>query len=200
MHLRESQTSDLSIMRISNASTVYASCCHQTGSTMGLNCNPSKKIMSIGPILTLIKENWLRVANEDQLQLKIVKKIHDQPAVGHPSTKKILEMAQRYYYWPGIKEMIQQFIRNCHVCKQAKAARDTYYDLLQPLLVLEQAWIDISMDFVVRLPKYKAYRQIYDAILIVINRLSKERHYIPCSKENERTSAEMTADLFLWDV
>ena len=50
------------------------------------------------------------------------------------------------------------------------------------------------------LPKCKAYGQIYDTILMVIDRLSKERHYIPCLKEDERTSAEATADLFLQDV
>ena len=50
------------------------------------------------------------------------------------------------------------------------------------------------------LPKCEAYGQIYDAILMVIDQLSKERHYIPYSKKDERTSAEATADLFLRDV
>ena len=92
------------------------------------------------------------------------------------------------------------FIRNCHVCKQVKVARDTYYGLLQPLPVLEWAWTDITMDFVVGPPKYKAYGQIYDAILMVINRLSKKRHYIPCLEEDKCMSTEATADLFFWDV
>ena len=56
------------------------------------------------------------------------------------------------------------------------------------------------MDFVVRLPKCKAYGQIYDAILMVIDRLSKEKHYIPYSEEDKCTSVEATADLFLQDV
>ena len=54
----------------------------------------------------LIKENWLRVADKDQLQLKVVKKIYDQPTVGYPGTEKTVKMAQRYYYWPGMKKMI----------------------------------------------------------------------------------------------
>ena len=114
--------------------------------------------------------------------------------------KKMLEMAQRYYYWPGMKEMIQQFIYNCHVRKQAKAAQDTYHGLLQPLPVPEWVWTDIIIDFVVELSKCKAYGQIYNAILMVINRLSKERHYILCSEEDEHTSAKATADLFLRNV
>ena len=56
------------------------------------------------------------------------------------------------------------------------------------------------MNFVVGLPKCEVYRQIYDAILMVINWLSKEKYYIPCSEEDECTSAEATADLFFWDV
>ena len=99
-----------------------------------------------------------------------------------------------------MKEIIQRFIRNYHVCKWVKAAQDTYYGLLQSLLVSKRAWTDITMNFVMGLPKCKVYRQIYDIIFMVINRLSKERHYILCSEENNRMSAKATTDLFLWDI
>ena len=59
--------------------------------------------------------------------------------MGHFGIEKILEITWRHYYWSGMKEMIQQFIRNYHMCKQAKAAQDTYYSLLQSLLVPERA-------------------------------------------------------------
>ena len=65
----------------------------------------------------LIKGNWLWVANKGQLQFEVIKEIHNQPAVGHSGTEKTLEIARRHYYWPRMKEIIQQFIRNCHVCK-----------------------------------------------------------------------------------
>ena len=50
------------------------------------------------------------------------------------------------------------------------------------------------------LPKCEVYEQIYNAILMVINWLSKEKHYISCSEEDKHTSAEATAELFLRDV
>ena len=87
----------------------------------------------------LMKGKRLWIADENQLQFEVIKEIHNQPAVGHLGTEKTLEIARRHYYWPGMKEMIQQFIRNCHVCKQAKIARDTYHGLLQPLPVPKQA-------------------------------------------------------------
>ena len=70
----------------------------------------------------LMKGNRLWVAEEGYLQLKVIKEIHDQPAVGYPGMERTLEMAQCHYYWLGMKEMIQRFIRNCHVCKRAKVA------------------------------------------------------------------------------
>ena len=48
------------------------------------------------------------------------------------------------------------------------------------------------MDFMVGLSK----SQGYDAILMVVDQLSKEKHYIPCSKDNNSTNAEATAALF----
>lgn len=53
------------------------------------------------------------------------------------------------------------------------------------------------MDFVTGLPKYHAYDQIFDAILMVIDYLSKKRHYIPCTEENKEMLTEATAKLFM---
>ena len=41
----------------------------------------------------LIKENWLWVADKGQLQLEVIKEIHDQSAMGYPGTERTLEMA-----------------------------------------------------------------------------------------------------------
>ena len=83
------------------------------------------------------------------------------------------------------------------MCRRAKAARNAYNGLLQPLPVSKRPWVDVTMDFVTGLPKCHAYGQIFDAILMIIDRLSKERHYIPCTEENKETSAKATAELFI---
>ena len=46
----------------------------------------------------LMKENRLWVAEEGHLQLKIIKEIHDQLAVGHSGMERTLEMARHHYY------------------------------------------------------------------------------------------------------
>ena len=54
----------------------------------------------------LIEGNRLWVANKGQLQLKVIKEIHDQPMVDHLGTERTLEMARHHYYWPKMKVMI----------------------------------------------------------------------------------------------
>ena len=46
----------------------------------------------------LMKGNWLYITDKDQLQLKVIKEIHNQLAVGHLGTEWTLEMARRHYY------------------------------------------------------------------------------------------------------
>ena len=147
-----------------------------------------------------MKGNQLWVPDNEGLQLGVIKKIHNQPAVGHPDKKQTSNMIQRHYYWPHMRKTIEQYVWNCHVCRRAKTARDVYNGLLQPLLVSKKPWVNVTIDFVTGLPKCHMYGQIFDAILMVIDCLSKERHYIPCTEENKGTSAEAMAELFIWYI
>ena len=54
--------------------------------------------------------------------------------------------------------------------------------LLKPLEIPEWKWDDISMDFVVGLPRTQGG---YDAIWVIVGRLTKVAHFIPV-KENYR--------------
>ena len=153
----------------------------------------------------LMKENrmWVPESSKEtnHLRPKVIKEIHDQPAVGHPGVERTLNMICQHYYWPRMRLEVEQYLRNCHVCKRAKASRDAYNGLLQPLPVPERPWVDLTMDFVVGLSKSQGHgAKPYDAILMVVDRLSKERHYIPCTKEDNGTNAEATAAMFLRHV
>ena len=140
---------------------------------------------------------WVPQGENSQLKLKLIKEIHKQPAVGHLGTKQMLNMICRHYYWPGMCGKMEQYLCNCHVCKRAKSAQDAYNSLLQFLPVPERPWIDLTMDFVVGLSK----SQGYDAILMVVDQLSKKKYYILCTKDNNGTDAKATARLlfcYVW--
>jgi hypothetical protein len=142
----------------------------------------------------LLYQQKLWVPDQDHLRTRLIREMHDQPSTGHQGEARTLEAIQRSYSWPGLRTDMERYLRNCHTCRRSKAPRDRQNGLLQPLPVLEQRWKDISMDFITGLP---LSTEGFNTILTVIDRLSKERHYIPCTAGEEGTSAEETAKLLL---
>jgi len=65
--------------------------------------------------------------------------------------------------------------------------------LLQSLFIFEQQWQNIIMNFIINL--FDLYD--YNAILTVICRLLKERHYISCIIDDENITVEKTAEMLL---
>nr|ABA94475.1 retrotransposon protein, putative, unclassified [Oryza sativa Japonica Group] len=61
---------------------------------------------------------------------------------------------------------MRAFIADCSVCKQAKSERVRYPGLLQPLLVPEHAWQNVSLDFIEGLPHSSGF----DCILVVVDK------------------------------
>ncbi len=64
---------------------------------------------------------------------------------------------------------------------------------MKSLFISEQWWQDISLNFIIDLLKSDES----NAILTVIDRLSKEHHYILCWSDDEETFAEQTVKLLL---
>ncbi|CAI7862164.1 unnamed protein product [Closterium sp. NIES-53] len=101
-----------------------------------------------------------------------------------------LAVIEKYYYWPGMAADVQQFITSCDTCQRMKISKQTKAGLLQPLLVPEQPWQVVSLDFITGLPSTS---RGHDAILVVIDKFSKMGHFIPT---NATATTEATTHLF----
>ena len=135
----------------------------------------------------------LYIPASDDLRLHVLRQAHDAPAAGHPGRSKTLQLIAREYFWLGRQKDVERYVRNCHPCRRSKASRQSQFGVLKPNPILDAPWQDLSMDFVVGLPQ----SQEYDAIWMVVDRLTKLRHMVPC---NSTCSSEDLANLFLHNV
>jgi len=135
----------------------------------------------------------LFLPDSDKLRLHIFRLAHDSVAAGHPGVAKTYELVSRHYYYPGLHHLTKRYVLNCMTCARTKASRERYSGLLRPLPVPDQRWKEVSIDFVVGLPNCQGH----DAIMVVVDRLSKMRHLTPCS---EKTSSADTAKLYYHNI
>lgn len=135
----------------------------------------------------------LFVPNYQPLRLRIIQISHDLPAAGHPGRAKTFELIQRQYYWPTMRKDIDRYVGNCHTCKRSKATRNSPSGGLKSLPIPYEPWKDISMDFVVGLPMSNGF----DAIWVVVDRLTKMRHLVPCRSD---ITARKLAELFVKNI
>jgi hypothetical protein len=110
------------------------------------------------------------------LKEAILRENHKIPQAGHMGRTKLLEAVQRYYWWPNVREEVEDYIRTCEQCQRNKAGTQLPGGLLQPLPIPQRRWECISMDFITSLPLTD---RGHDAILVVVDRLSKYAHFIP---------------------
>jgi hypothetical protein len=140
----------------------------------------------------LFKKNKLCVPM-CSLREMLVRESHGGGLMGHFGVKKTLEILQEHFYWPKMKHDVQSVCDKCISCKQAKS-KVMPHGLYTPLPVPDQPWVDVSMDFVLGLPRSPGGK---DSIFVVVDRFSKMAHFIACSKTNDATHI---ADLFFKEV
>ena len=79
-----------------------------------------------------------------------------------------------------MRKTIAMYLANCDTCSKIKPVRHSPYGHLKPIQVPVTSWNSVSMDFITRLPK--SGPQQHDAILVIVDRLTKMADYIPTHK------------------
>ena len=105
----------------------------------------------------------------------------------------MIELVSRNYWWPHMSRYIGEYTKTCDLCLQTKAQRQLPVGQLHPLQIPNERWETISVDFVVELPDSHGY----DAVMNVVDSVSKQAHFIPT---NTTITAAGAARLFLHHV
>jgi hypothetical protein len=140
----------------------------------------------------LFRENRLCVPNSSMREL-LVREAHGGGLMGHFGVRKTLDVLHEHFFWPKMKRDVERVCARCVTCRQAKS-RVLPHGLYTPLPVPSAPLVDISMDFVLGLPRSWKGR---DSIFVVVDRFSKMTHFISCHKTDDATHI---ADLFFREI
>ena len=97
--------------------------------------------------------------------MQVVKLHHNKPVAGPPSYKKIIELLQRMYFWPGMTSFVKDYINRCDRCARFKGTNQVPFGMLNPLEAPHMPWVDVTIDFTMDLPISNGY----DYILVVVD-------------------------------
>ena len=131
---------------------------------------------------------------------KLISRHHDDPLAGHFGIDKTRELVGRKYYWSSLRKDVEAYVKSCNVFLSSKTVRHKLYGDLQALPVLTHQWKNLSMDFVTGLPVSIDWKgEIYDSILVIIDRLTKMVYYEPVKITiNAPGLAKVILDVIVW--
>ncbi|WVZ93549.1 hypothetical protein U9M48_039520 [Paspalum notatum var. saurae] len=125
---------------------------------------------------TLWYKNRICVPNVDRIRKLILSEAHDTAYSIHPGSTKMYYDLKERFWWYGMKRAVAEYLAICDTCQRVKAEHQRPVGLLQPLKVPEWKWEEITMDFIVGLPRTQ---KGYNSIWVVVDRLTKVAHFIP---------------------
>jgi len=99
--------------------------------------------------------------------------LHSSPIAGHSGFHQTCAHARRAFFWAGMKKDILTFVAECYICQHNKGEMVNTQGALHSLPIPATIWTDISMDFIVGLPKAGNK----SVIMVLIDHLSKYAHF-----------------------
>lgn len=125
------------------------------------------------------------VPDQQALRLEIIRASHDDPLAGHFGRDKTIDLVRRHFHWGSLNADVEEYVRTCEVCQKTKARRHRPYGELNPLPTPTRPFEEITMDFITGLPPSKRGASVYDAILVIVDRLTKLAIYVPTNVDIE---------------
>ena len=127
----------------------------------------------------LYVKNKMYVPENEALQLHLLQQHHDSPIHSHSGYKVMYQIIQANYFWFEMAKYCKQYASNYSICRHTKTYMVQKQSFFNPLPIPNRKWIDLLLDFVVKLPKCCRRNRVFQHILVVVDRLTKQWLYKP---------------------
>nr|GEZ83170.1 putative reverse transcriptase domain-containing protein [Tanacetum cinerariifolium]GFA28928.1 putative reverse transcriptase domain-containing protein [Tanacetum cinerariifolium] len=115
----------------------------------------------------------------ENLRTLIMNEAHTLKYYVHPGADKMYYDLRDLYWWPEMKNDIALYVSKCLTCSKVKAEHQKPFGFLQQPEIPEWKWENITMDFVVKLPRTSSR---HDAIWVIVDRLTKSAYFLAIQK------------------
>jgi hypothetical protein len=149
-----------------------------------------EKINEIKELIKVGKAPGFRIDDQGTLWMKericvpglkslwdtILREAHESAYSIHPRSTKMYQDLKTLYWWYDMKRDVAEYVALCDTCQRVKAEHQRPAGFLQPLKEPEWKWEEISMDFIVGLPRTQGG---YDSIWVIVDHFTEVAHFIP---------------------
>ena len=111
-----------------------------------------------------------------ELRKQILDEAHTSRLSIHLGSNKMYQNLKQQFWCTRMKREIAKYVSECDIYRRVKASHLRSAGTLQPLSIPEWKWEDISMDFIVGLPRTQ---KGYDSIWVIVDHLTKAAHFLP---------------------
>ncbi|GKD06743.1 putative reverse transcriptase domain-containing protein, partial [Tanacetum coccineum] len=125
-------------------------------------------------ILCLNGRSWLPCYGD--LRTVIMHEPHKSKYSIYSGSNKMYQDMKKLYWWPNMKADIATYVSKCLTYSKVKAEHQRSSGLLVQPEIPQWKWDNITMDFVMKLPKSS---QGYDTIWVIVDRLTKSAIFLP---------------------
>ncbi|GJV29029.1 putative reverse transcriptase domain-containing protein [Tanacetum coccineum] len=142
--------------------------------------------------LCLNRRSWIPCFGD--LRELIMHESHKSKYSVHPGSEKMYQDLNKLYWWLNMKAEIATYVSKCSTCAKVKAEYQKSSSLLAQHVIPVWKWENITMDFVIKLPKASSGQY---TIWVIVDRLTKSAHFLPMK---ETDSIEKLTRQYLKEV
>ncbi|GKA31738.1 RNA-directed DNA polymerase [Tanacetum coccineum] len=125
------------------------------------------------------------------LREAIILEFHAGGLAGHFGRDKTLALLCEQFYWSKMERNVNRLLERCRTCHISKT-HISNAGLYTPLSVPVAPWEDVSLDFILGLPRTQ---QAKDSIMVVVDRFLKMAYFVPCLKIFDASQVAMASQV-----